>query len=90
MLCTNSGQLLNSTKGRAVLNYTPPKQPLKYNPDMKNLVITWDVFMQDYRNITVDRCELVSLMPANDTFWDYFTTTVVEMTSQEQLEFMKV
>lgn len=90
MLCTNSGHLLNSTKGLSVLNYTAPRLPLKYNPDMKNLVVTWDIFMQDYRNITVDKCELVSLIPADDTFWEYFTTTVVQMSPQEKFEFMKV
>lgn len=90
MLCTNSGELLNSSKGRSVLRYTPPTQRLSYNPDMKNLVITWDIFMQDYRNITVDRCELVSLIPANDAFWEYFATAVIQMTPQDKLEFMKV
>lgn len=90
MLCTNSNNLLNSKKGRLALRYTPPKSSPDYNPDMKNLIITWDVFMQGYRTINVDKCQLISIIPADDTFWEYFTEKLTTMTSQQKAAFMSV
>ena len=90
MLCTNSHNLLNSKKGRLALRYTPPKSSPDYNPNMKNLVITWDVFMQGYRTINVDKCQLISIIPADDTFWEYFTEKLTTMTSQQKASFMSV
>ena len=49
MLCTNSLSLLNSTEGRLALNYRRAINMPKFDPNAKNLVITWDIFMQDYR-----------------------------------------
>ena len=51
MLCTSSLSLLNSTEGRLALNYRRAINTPKFNPNIKNLVITWDIFMQDYRCI---------------------------------------
>lgn len=90
MLCTNSGQLLNSQKGRSALNYTPPKSGSNYNPNLKNLIITWDIFMQDYRTINVDRCQLISIIPADDSFWEYFADKLLSLTPDQKLAFMSV
>jgi hypothetical protein len=90
MLCTNSASLLNSNKGIMTLRYTPPKTSPKYNPGPKNLVLTWDIFMQDYRTINADNCQLISIIPANDQFWEYFSEKLIQMSSQEKMEFMKV
>ena len=40
MLCTNNAPLLNSIEGRTVLNYDPPRQAPKYNPNQENLIST--------------------------------------------------
>jgi hypothetical protein len=90
MLCTNSGVLLNSTQGRSALNYVPPKTAPDYNPSTKNLVITWDIFMQGYRTVNCDYCDLITLLPANELFWDYFTEKVVKMTPSQKTAFMSV
>tara|TARA_Y100000310_G_C20551446_1_gene748299 strand:+ start:34 stop:411 length:378 start_codon:yes stop_codon:yes gene_type:complete len=90
MLCTNSGHLLNSQKGRTALRYSSPKSGPDYNPNMKNLIITWDIFMQDYRTINVDKCQLISIIPADDTFWEYFTEKLTAMTPQQKIAFMSV
>ena len=90
MFCTNSYTLLNSSEGRITLNYTPPKKAPKYNPDTKNLIITWDVFMQGYRTISVESCELISLIPANELFWEYFRENLTTMSPPQKIGFMDV
>ena len=48
MLCTNSFTLLNSENGRLTLNFRPTSNFQPYNPAVKNLIIVWDIFMQNY------------------------------------------
>ena len=88
MLCTNNIPLLNSAKGKYALNYKAPKEAPKYNPTQKNLVVAWDIFMQGYRTINMDNCDLISIIPANDEFWDYFTQRLSDMSTQEKQSFM--
>ena len=90
MLCTNCATLLNTTEGRESLRFQPSKQPPKYNPTSRNLVIAWDVFMQGYRTINVEACELISQIPGNDEFWRYFSDTLYKMTSEQKITFMNV
>lgn len=90
MLCTNSGPLLNSTEGRSALRYQPPKTAPKYNPDTKNLIITWDIFMQGYRTINTDQCDLISIIPADERFWEYFTEKLAKMPAGQKTAFMNV
>lgn len=88
MLCTNSFTLLNSTEGRLVLNYRPTNRPPKFNPNQKNLLIVWDIFMQNYRCVNMAACNLISTIPANKEFWKYFTQKLARLTTQQKLTFM--
>jgi hypothetical protein len=90
MLCTNAATLLRSREAREALHYTPTKQPPKYNPRAKNLLIVWDIFMQAYRTISVDSCELISQIPANDEFWKYFNEVLYKMTPEQKTTFMNI
>lgn len=90
MLCTNSFSLLNSTKGRVALNYTPPTHRLDYNPTLKGLVVTWDIFMQDYRQIPAAAADIISVIPANDEFWEYYNTVLGFMGQKQKIDFMRV
>lgn len=68
MLCSNCPELLNSTLGVVNLAYRKPKHsdiPLHFDPRAKNLIITWDIVMQDYRCINMDECLLVGEYPVN-------------------------
>lgn len=70
-----------------------PPQPY-YNPDRKNLVITWDIMMQNYRCITVNRCNIIKTWPVRnqeeiDAFWGFFNEVVAPMSVQEKIEFHK-
>jgi len=91
MLCTNSVPLLNSINGKVLLNYKRPKRMPKFNPTNKNIIITWDIFMQNFRCINMDSCELIKTIPvANDEFWTYFNEKLRFMSAAEKERFMSV
>ena len=88
MLCTNNVQLLNSVEGRTVLNYRPPRMAPEYNPNQENLIITWDILMQDFRTINCDTVDLITTLEADETFWVYITEKIAPMSSGEKMAFM--
>ena len=88
MLCTSSFSLLNSTEGRLALNYRPTSKPPRFNPSQKNILIVWDIFMQDYRCVNTAACNLVTTIPANKEFWNYFTQKLAKLTPQQKINFM--
>lgn len=88
MWCTNSATLLNSFNGRMVLNYRPPTQGYRYDASGKNLIVTWDILMQDYRNISVDNCDLLRSLPANDDFWKFFNENILILSTAQKINFM--
>lgn len=87
MLCTNCPGILNTIDGRVTLNYKPAGSQIKFNPDQKNLIITWDVFMQDYRCINVSNCELIASIP-QDSWWEYFKNNIVKLSTQQKIMYM--
>jgi len=87
MLCTNSLALLNSPEGRIALNYRRAIYNPKYNPEAKNLIITWDVLMQDYRCINMIACDMINLIPVKQ-FWPFFNNKLALMSAQQKLRFM--
>lgn len=90
MLCTNARMLLDSREAREALHYTPSKTAPRFNPTAKNLVIVWDIFMQDYRMVNTDSCDVISQIPANDEFWRYFSDVLSKMTPEQKITFMSV
>ena len=88
MLCTNSFVLLNSTEGRLALNYRRAIQSPAFDPNAKNLLITWDIFMQDYRCINLAACELIQAIPANQQFWKFFNEKLALLSAQQKINFM--
>lgn len=89
MLCTNNATVLTSPNGRIVLNYRTPANALSYNPAQKNLIITWDILMQDFRTISLDDCEIVRQFAPNDEFWNFFNETIFPMSMQQKFAFMQ-
>lgn len=89
MWCTNSVALLNSFNGKTILNYHVPKVLPKFNPNEHNIIITWDILMQDFRCINMDSCDLLQSFPANDTFWKYFNENIFTMSTQQKINFMQ-
>ena len=88
MLCTKSYSLLNSTNGRITLNYRPPIGPVKINEAADNLIVVWDILMQDYRNVNMNQCDLVQQFPATDEFWTYFNDNIYPMSGEQKLSYM--
>lgn len=88
MLCTNSLKLLNSTEGRLALNYRRAIASPHFDPTAKNLLITWDIFMQDYRCVNMAGCELIQVIPANQQFWKFFNEKIALLSTQQKINFM--
>jgi len=88
MLCTNSLSLLMSPEGRLALNYRRAINNPRYNPSAKNVLITWDIFMQDYRCINMAACDLINVIPANKTFWNFFNKKLALLSTDQKVRFM--
>jgi hypothetical protein len=87
MLCTGDLSLLNSPQGRVALNFRPAYNKPAYNPTPKNLIVTWDIFMQDYRMINMDACEMITVVP-NANFWKFFNEKLALMSAAQKVIFM--
>lgn len=91
MLCTNDRGLLMSQLGRNILNFEPATQPPKFNPAQKNLIITWDIFMQNYRCINCNDVEVVAVIntsPNATEWWKYFNESIAPMPAGQKAQFM--
>lgn len=91
MLCTNDKKLLLSVPGKEVLHYVPPTGSLKYDPASKNLIVVWDIFMQNYRMINCDDVEVIAVIkttPDQTEFWNYFTQRLSRMSADNKAQFM--
>ena len=88
MWCTKNYALLNSINGRVSLNYRPPSGPKKINEAAENVLVVWDIIMQDYRSISLDSCDLIQQIPANDDFWEFFNTNLYPMSTEQKINFM--
>ena len=91
MLCSNDRMILNSPPGHLALHFRPPTHPPAYDWRSKNLVCAWDLFWQDYRMISVESCDVVSILPTRppEQFWTYFNTFLQNMTPGAKEAFMK-
>ena len=87
MLCTLDMDILNSVNGRITFNFKPPVNPPKYRPEPKNLLLVWDILMQDWRMVSMDDCEIVQTI-AEDDFWEYFNKNIYKMTLLDKMQFM--
>ena len=88
MWCTKSYSLLNSINGRISLNYKPPSGPKKVNEAQDNIIVVWDILMQDYRTVSADQCDLLQQIPADDSFWEYFNNNIYPMSAKQKINFM--
>ena len=91
MLCTNDKGLLMSQLGRNILNFEPATKQPKFNPAQKNLVITWDIFMQNYRCVNCNDVEVIAVIntsPDPKAWWQYFNESLLPMPAGQKAAFM--
>ena len=89
ILCTKSYDLLNSTNGRVVLNYRPPKNNKQFNESQTNACVVWDILMQDYRIVPADTATILEEIPANENFWTYFNDKIYTLSTEQKIRFME-
>ena len=93
MLCTTNTKILNSAPGRIALHFKPPHGPPPFNAANYNLVTAWDLFWQEYRNISCEACDVITVMPIKtteeqDEFWQYFNHYLESMGGGQKTNFM--
>lgn len=88
MLCTLNENILNSVNGRTVLNYFPPANTVPYELSGKNLSMTWDILMQDFRMISAETANVINTYEPDDTFWEYFNENILPMDTAAKISFM--
>jgi hypothetical protein len=89
MICTKSYELLSSVNGKISLNFREATRQKAINEAVQNLLVVWDILMQDYRIISLDDCDLIKKIPADETFWEYFNQNVYPMTTDQKVSFMR-
>lgn len=87
-LCTNNVELLNSENGIRVLGFRRPTKLPPFDERKHNLIITWDIFMQDFRCLNMDDCYKTREYPINDCFWPFFNEVILPMRTGEKMDYM--
>jgi hypothetical protein len=91
MLCTNDQKILLSAPGKRVFNYAPPHGALKFDPASKNLIVAYDLFMQNHRMINCDDVDVIAVIktsPDPTPFWKYFSEHLARMSAPQKARFM--
>ena len=91
MLCTNDQRLLQSAPAKRIFHYETPNNTLKYDPSSKNLIVTFDLFMQNFRMINCNDVEVIAVIktsPDPAPFWKYFYERLVDMSAGQKARFM--
>ena len=88
MLCTTCDNILLTENGFKTLNFQPAGEGVNYNRQQHNIVTAWDIMMQDWRSISADNVELVTQLPGDDTFWEYFNDNILPMTAEQKFAFI--
>lgn len=89
VLCTKSYDLLNSTNGRVVLNYKPPRNKKQFNEAVESACVVWDILMQDYRIVSTDQVTIIRQIPANEEFWTFFNTEIYTLSTEQKISYME-
>jgi hypothetical protein len=87
MICSNSMNILNTENGIRSLNFHPPRGGKQLNENYHKIVVVWDIIMQDYRNVSMDKCFLVETIKEDD-FWDFYSKKLQPMSAADKLQYM--
>ena len=91
MLCTLNERLLNSAEGKKILKFKPRLHPPPYNAVAKGLATVWDILMQDWRNVSTESVEVVSVVDIvpQKKFWEFFDGVLKHFTPAQKKSFME-
>lgn len=87
MLCCNNINFLTSVEGRITLNFKQSNSSPRYNTADENTIITWDIFMQQWRTINCDSVELINKWNTNQ-FWNIFNESFANWSPDQKILFM--
>jgi len=90
MIASLNTQILDSDLGRSIFNFRPPTSSPSYRASAYNLLVVFDIFMQDWRSIPVDKTEVIRVLPSDPVsdFWEYFFVSLAKMTASQKAVFM--
>jgi len=90
MLASLNPAILDSELGRKIFNFNAPAGKPPYNPNNYNLVVFFDMFMQNWRAIPADSTEVIKLIPSTpiEDFWEYYNDVLSKMSSEQKAAFM--
>lgn len=88
MLCTKSYTLLNSTNGRVVLGYRPPRSAKQFNEFDAHALVVWDIIMQDYRIVSLEDVTIIRQIPAGNKFWTFFNKEIYPLSTEQKIKYM--
>ena len=91
MLCTSDKRLLESAVAKRIFRFESTIGNLKYNPASKNLVLTWDIFMCNWRMVSCDDVDVIAVIktsPDPSEFWKYFNERIANMSATQKALFM--
>lgn len=88
MICTKSNFILNSFQGRTNLNFRSPKYgPPDFDQAKANVVVVWDILVQDYRLVPCESVTVIDTIPETG-FWKYYNEAIYPMSAQAKVKFM--
>lgn len=91
---TTNWELLNSDLGLNTLNFKRPKGiGMGYDPRDYNLVVSWDLFRQEYRCFGVENSNIVNFYDVSSDekrieFWQFFRDYIMKLSNDEKLIYM--
>lgn len=90
MIASLNTEILDSDLGRSIFNFRPPTNPAAYSANAYNLLVVFDIFMQDWRSIPVDKTEVIRVLPSDPVsdFWEYFFVSLAKMSASQKAVFM--
>jgi len=90
MIASLNSSILDSDLGRTILNFKPPIGTPPYTASNYNLLVVFDLFMQDWRAIPIDKTEVIRVLPSDPVsdFWEYFSVSLAKMSSSQKAAFM--
>lgn len=84
--------LLNSVQGRKILNFRKPTKQAAYNAASKNLLVVWDIIMQDWRSVPLETLIVIHAVATRpqEKFWEFFNKAIKGMTPAQKATFMDI